>query len=503
MSSVLQPIPPAWTWCTLGDVVEFLDNRRVPVNEDDRKNRIAGKSQSELFPYYGANGQVGWIDDYLFDEPLILLAEDGGFFETVGKVAYRIAGRTWVNNHAHVLRTFGGIDMQYVHLALNSMSLMPFVSGTTRLKLTQGSAQRVPIPLAPEEEQKRIATKVEEVFQQAKATRLALQKAPPLLKRFRSAVLAKAFRGELTERDPDDEPAEVILRGIEQQKKAERESESKKQPSRNTDDVKPRFSVMREELGKIPEGWAWTTLSRLAEIKGGVTKGRRFSGRRTVKAPYLRVANVQSGYLDLNTVKEIDVLPEEVNEYQLKSGDILFTEGGDRDKLGRGTVWHDEVPRCIHQNHIFRARLKTKDVLPEYISFISQSLFGRDYFSSVASQTVNLASINITNLRSFPIPLAPFGEQYRIVKKIGQILAHVDRVEESVKAGLNSTETVEQSTLAKAFHGELVPQDPNDEPASVLLDRIRAQRAVMGKKAVRRKLEEFASPAAITAKAAN
>ena len=368
--------------------------------------------------------------------------------------------------------------------------------GSAQGGINQRFAEFVHVPLAPIPEQRRILEKVEPALRTVVSTRNAFANIPTLLKKLRQSVLTKAFRGELTEPHPDDEPAEMILRRIEQ-KKGSSETNRLGKHSRNYRNEKPRFSVLRDELSGVPSGWTWTTLGNLAEVRGGVTKGRKFGGKRTVKVPYLRVANVQSGYLDLDIVKEIDVLPEEVAEYQLRLGDILFTEGGDRDKLGRGAVWHEEVPVCIHQNHIFRARLRTTDVLPEYISFMSQSLFGRDYFSAVASQTVNLASINITNLRSFPIPLAPSQEQFRVVGKIEQILGFGLQIEKSVKGVLNNIETFERSFLTRAFQGKIVPQDPKDEPVSVTLERIRKQLAAMGNKAVRRNLEEFASPATI------
>ena len=108
-------LPEGWQVENLGDVCEFLDSRRVPLNETERNKRIIGKQQSELYPYYGANGQVGWIDDYLFDEPLILLAEDGGFFGSHSRsIAYAINGKSWVNNHAHVLRPKNNVDINFL-----------------------------------------------------------------------------------------------------------------------------------------------------------------------------------------------------------------------------------------------------------------------------------------------------------------------------------------------------------------------------------------------------
>jgi type I restriction enzyme, S subunit len=134
----------------LDEVVEFLDSKRRPVTESDRR---VGP-----YPYFGANGQQGTIDDYIFDEPLVLLAEDGGHFnEPERGIAYRISGKTWVNNHAHVLRPKSNIDLAYLCRVLEHYDVTPFVTGTTRGKLTQAGASEIPIPLPPLAEQRRIA----------------------------------------------------------------------------------------------------------------------------------------------------------------------------------------------------------------------------------------------------------------------------------------------------------------------------------------------------------
>lgn len=165
MIPVGENLPYSWQWKKLGQMCDFLDSRRIPLNNEDRENRIRGKNISELYPYYGANGQVGWIDSYIFDEPLILLAEDGGHFGSPDRpIAYAIDGKTWVNNHAHVLRPKNG-EINF-HYCLYALMFRPdveqLISGTTRGKLNQEAAAKIPIPLPPLDEQKRIAAIIEE-----------------------------------------------------------------------------------------------------------------------------------------------------------------------------------------------------------------------------------------------------------------------------------------------------------------------------------------------------
>ena len=130
-------IPQYWTWATLEESVDILDSQRKPINRKERNSRIEGKSESDLFPYFGATGQVGWIDDFLFNEELVLLGEDGApFLNPVKDTAYIIRGKSWVNNHAHVLRAINNLIInEYLCYYLNSMNYRTYVTGTTRLKL--------------------------------------------------------------------------------------------------------------------------------------------------------------------------------------------------------------------------------------------------------------------------------------------------------------------------------------------------------------------------------
>jgi type I restriction enzyme S subunit len=168
-------------------------------------------------------------------------------------------------------------------------------------------------------------------------------------------------------------------------------------------------------FGETPERWAIVPLERCAYVQGGVTLGRRFDNEQTIMKPYLRVANVQDGCLDLTTVKELCIPESEVERYRLRSGDVVLTEGGDADKLGRGVIWRGQIPDCLHQNHLFAVRSDRNVLLPEFLAYLVQSQYGKAYFWSVAHRTTNLASINSTKLKAFPVVLPSLGEQADIV----------------------------------------------------------------------------------------
>jgi type I restriction enzyme S subunit len=168
-------------------------------------------------------------------------------------------------------------------------------------------------------------------------------------------------------------------------------------------------------------------------------------------------------------------LESDIQQLRLLSGDVLFNEGGDRDKLGRGWIWQGEIAECIHQNHVFRARLISPEVQPKVISWCGNS-YGQHWFVREGKQSVNLASINLTVLRSFPVPLAPAAEQEAIVEAVEDQLSVIDHIERDLDAMLKNAQSLRQAILRQAFTGQLVPQDPNDEPAAELLKRIAAGR---------------------------
>lgn len=168
-------IPEGWTLTPLMEMVDLHDSRRVPLNQLQRAERQGP------FPYYGANGLVDSINDYIFDGEYVLLAEDGGYFDDPSRgVAYEVSGKFWVNNHAHILSPKGGIPRRYLTYALNQLDWMPYVGGSTRLKLTQEGMRRVRIPLAPPQERDFIASKLDALFYRSASVRQNLTCIPRL-----------------------------------------------------------------------------------------------------------------------------------------------------------------------------------------------------------------------------------------------------------------------------------------------------------------------------------
>jgi len=230
-------------------------------------------------------------------------------------------------------------------------------------------------------------------------------------------------------------------------------------------------------ITNIPDDWLWLNLESIGEIGSGmsVSKNRKFEN--PIEVAYLRVANVQRGSINLDTVKTMLIESEKLESLRLIVNDILFNEGGDRDKLGRGWVWKGQIDPCITQNHVFRLTLDSdKHMVPEFVSHWGNA-FGQDFFFEGGKQTTNLASINRTTLSRLPVPIPSYDEQIKILGILDEQFTAIEQNEKEIEAALQRAEALRQSILKKAFSGELVPQDPKDEPASVLLERIRKERA--------------------------
>ncbi|GAA2606643.1 restriction endonuclease subunit S [Actinomadura fulvescens] len=179
------------------------------------------------------------------------------------------------------------------------------------------------------------------------------------------------------------------------------------------------IGIVSDALNEIEQTAESTALlSEVADISSGVTLGSEPAGDGSIEVPYLRVANVQDGYIDTSEVKAIRIFRSQMERFRLEAGDVLLTEGGDFDKLGRGAVWDARIPECICQNHIFRVRCDRQVLLPEYLAAYASSPRGRAYFLSIAKQTTNLATINSTQLKSMPLPLPSLERQQKLIDAV-------------------------------------------------------------------------------------
>ena len=212
------------------------------------------------------------------------------------------------------------------------------------------------------------------------------------------------------------------------------------------------FNEMFGDPVTNPMGWDdRKTLGEIAEVVSGITKGRKLNGNATRPIPYMAVVNVQDCELRLDTVKIIDATEEEIARYRLRKNDLLLTDGGDPDKLGRGTLWNDEIPECIHQNHVFRVRLNSGLVDPVFLSWLIGGKRGKAYFLRSAKQTTAIASINMTQLRGFPLLLPPPEIQQEFARRMATVKAQ----QLLYRAAGDAENCLFSSLQHRAFRGEL------------------------------------------------
>lgn len=210
-----------------------------------------------------------------------------------------------------------------------------------------------------------------------------------------------------------------------------------------------------EWIGDIPAEWRKTQLRHCAAIKSGITLGKKYEKTDSlVERPYLRVANVQDGYVDLSVLTTIEVTQDEDLKYRLRAGDVLMTEGGDRDKLGRGCVWHGEIEPCLHQNHIFAVQTSKDTLLPEFLEYLTVSDVGRSYFDVTAIKTTNLACTSSSKVLAFTIPLPSVEEQAEIVEALNTKCAGIDALIAKKQQYLTEIENYKKSLIYEYVTGK-------------------------------------------------
>jgi len=427
----MKDLPSGWSIAKLEDVCEIFDNKRVPINGDEREIRISGKKINELYPYYGATGQVGYIDDYLLEDEYILLGEDGAPFLDPFKVkAYIVSGKIWVNNHAHILKA--KILNKLVSHYLNRFNYRGFVTGTTRLKLNQSSMKNIPIKVPPLPEQYRIVAKIEELFSELDKGVESLKTAQQQLKVYRQAVLKWAFEGKLTEE-------------------------------------------WRRENSIRNDSW---TSKRLGEYIEKIEAGKSF---KCIERPpvnvdigVVKVSAVTWGVYDENESKTCPDTNRVKQEYFIKSGDFLFSRANTLQLVGACVIANKVEKNIMLSDKILR--ITFCNIIPKYCLYYLRSKKGRDEIERLATgNQESMRNIGQDRIKMININICSLDEQAKIVQEIESRLSVCDKMEEAIQKSLEQAEALRQSILKKAFEGKLVPQDPNDEPAEKLLERIRLE----------------------------
>jgi type I restriction enzyme S subunit len=381
-----------------------------------------------------------------------------------------------------------GVEPRLFGFFLNSSVLRREIdaqsSGTTRKRITGKKLKSLPVRVPPTNEQRRIVDKIESLFAQLDHGEASLRDVQKLLARYRQSVLKAAVTGQLTA-DWRAENADRLESGHDL---LERILQARRENWQGRGKYKEPAAPDIRDLLELPEGWVWASVGQLAEVIGGLTKNSKRSTL-PLKKPMLRVANVYQNRLELEDVHDTGVSEGELSRVTLQDSDILVVEGnGSKGQIGRMAVWRDEIPGAVHQNHLIKVRMIEK-LLSQYSMWWFQSLYGRQNIEKVASSTSGLYTLSISKIESLVIPLPSLHEVEQITEAIDEAFSKIGQLEEWCQTELTRSSALRQSILKDAFAGKLVPQDPNDEPASQLLARIRAEcDAAAPKKRTRKKV---------------
>ena len=210
-----------------------------------------------------------------------------------------------------------------------------------------------------------------------------------------------------------------------------------------------------EWLGEVPAHWEVRPLKSMSDLQTGLTLGKRYEGEAVTTRPYLRVANVQDGYLALDDISEVEVSVRDAARFELRMGDVLVTEGGDFDKLGRGHVWEEQIAQCLHQNHIFAVRPRRTALTPHFLALVTSSGYGRAYFTATSKQSTNLASTNATKLRNLPVALPGLAEQVEIVHWASHESARIDGLVAKTREAIEKLNELRTALISAAVTGKI------------------------------------------------
>ena len=418
-------VPENWVWVRLiGNVNSCLDGYRKPINSSERAKRV-GK-----VPYYGATGQVGWIDDYLTNEHLVLLGEDGApFLDLLKDKAYIIFGEAWVNNHAHILKSyFGEIGNVFLMHYLNMVDYKDYVKGTTRLKLTQGSMQLMPFPLPPLSEQQRIVERIEELFAKLDEAKERLQEVADSFAVRKAAILHKAFTGELTKQ-------------------------------------------WRRENGVSDESWEEKKLGEVGFwLGGGTPSTSREEYWENGNILWITSKDMKSAVIEdtLMKVNEIGVKNSSANYIEKPALLVVMRSG-----ILRRTFPVAMVKKPFTVNQDLKAIIPDKDDL-EFLYWMLLSNEQRILDTCMKNGTT-VESINSNALKDLTFKCPTLPEQHEIVRLIDDLLARERAAQQAAEQALASIDLMKKSILARAFRGELGTNKASEASALELLKQVLAE----------------------------
>ena len=489
-------LPTGWDRAKFGEIYELAYGKSLTK---------AARNTDGDFPVYGSNGIVGHHNTFLVEGPVLVVGRKGA----AGAVSFS-AKPCWPIDTTYYIRHSEHIDIRFSFYLLTSLRLNQFDRSTAIPGLNRDDAYDLVVDLPPLSEQRRIVAKIEELFSELDKGIESLKAARAKLNVYRQAVLKHAFEGKLTaqwrEENKDKlETPEQLLAHIKQEREARYEQQLQewnstvktweetgkpgKKPAKPkpANDPSPIGQEDRERLLDLPDRWAWVRLGQLFSIspQNGVYKPASEYGSGT---QIIRIDDFYDGQLTRRTgFKKLRLSDEEIEKYKVRNSDLIINRVNSIEYLGKCAFVESLTENTVFESNIMRCCVIEDVVSKAYVAAYLASREGRNRLCENAKHAVNQASINQTDVGNTLVPITFMEEQILIVQEIEQKLSQTDVLISQIEDHLKKADALRQSILKKAFSGQLVPQDPDDEPASSLLERIKAEKAARSQNNTRAK----------------
>ncbi len=493
-------VPDNWAWTSLSKIGEIVAGGTPSTKEPTYwSNEINWISPADLTGYSAKtikNGTKSISRVGLANSSAKVMPAGSVHFSSRAPIGYVVISSEQLatNQGFKSLVPAPGISNEFVYyyLIASREYARKRASGTTFLELSGRAFGSLPIPLAPTVMQHRIVTKIEELFSALDKGIESLKIARTQLATYRQAVLKHAFEGKLTaqwrsENKDKLETPEQLLARIKQEREARYELQLQEwktavkmwEESGKAGKKPPRPKKLLEiadvphdviaKLPQLPELWVWR---KLGSLTCGVKYGTAAKSAKAGTAPVLRMGNIQNAKFDwADLVYTSD--DDEISEYLLHDGDVLFNRTNSPELVGKTAIYRGER-RAIFAGYLIRVNHIRSIADSQYVNLFLNSHVARKYGNSVKTDGVNQSNINGTKLSNYPFPCCSIEEQREVASILEKTLSLVDETEAGISQELQKADALRQSVLKKAFAGQLVAQDLSDEPASVLLDRIKA-----------------------------
>ncbi|MEX8504743.1 restriction endonuclease subunit S [Leptothrix ochracea] len=399
----LGEVPAHWELCALKRITDLKSGESITAEDIDEYG---------TYPVFGGNGFRGYTEKFTHNGTFALIGRQGAL---CGNINYA-TGKFYASEHAIVSKPKVTHETYWIGKLLRAMNLNQYSVSAAQPGLSVEIVGNLRIPFPPLSEQSAIAAFLTRETAKIDALVAEQQKLIALLKEKRQAVISHA-----------------VTKGL--------------------DPSVPMKDSGVEWLGEVPKHWEVKALKFIATVQTGIAKGKDNTGKDIITVPYLRVANVQDGYLALDDMAEIEIPVADLQRYLLQSGDVLMNEGGDFDKLGRGHVWDGSISPCIHQNHVFAVRPHA--VSPEWLNTITGSSYAQFYFMTRSKQSTNLASISSTSIMELPVVLPPPKEQATLLEFLMKQTTSFDTLTAEAQSAIALLQERRTALISAAVTGKM------------------------------------------------